>query len=233
MKFGEIMNFNHPSVRVKLLQPQQHLFNVNMAHPLVGLRFTDFAESQDRLQKLFNHAGNGDTKRHAVCREALKRMGNCKWTPPNYGNLNSWQRDDGLGRDFQEMNCWEGVFYLAFQAGIYDKKELVDYYNSGDKNDTSWNLLTGQTSLGDTMSAGEIEIPMVGDLVIWPGTKGGKNIIIHVGIYMGMEQGQQFFWQNGKLGTFVMGFPNGMFSIMPVAQSSTSFSRKFYVAPWA
>ncbi len=246
-------NFARASVRLTAQNSSLNLLNI--AKTCDQFRNKDYLSTQDDLQDYFGARLMGDdSTRGRVCQQAVLRMGNIKWegpsptaTPP----YSKWQKNNGLTNERPQMNCWEGILYLAYQAGIYKKFDLYNYFINDKKGGmrqvghTAFNLLAGIKSVGNvgtpsTSSKGKLTTnPSPGDLVIWsamlPETMSSNVIGIgHIALYLGDASNKKWVWHNGFPTVWVPGCMMGHTGILPFDHCRDGAKTgKFYTAPWA
>lgn len=165
---------------------------------------------QDALYNFFSSRVMGGSN---PVTEALKRIGPIGWRNPLGDTLGSKKGPTGVKKTEKfikswkkvkkesgeaSMNCWEAVYYVAYQARTMSKKECLKQalffygYHAGD-------VVGLRNHLGIS-----IEDPRMGDIVVWHDSK-----IQHVAIYLGMAPqsseldiatgNAEFIWQNSGL----------------------------------
>jgi hypothetical protein len=155
---------------------------------------------QDALYSFFSSRMMGGSNPVTA---ALQRIGPIGWTGPISNTkkykkaIQSWTK---VGREMgsRNMNCWEAVYYVAYQAGTMSKNECTKqalFFQGYHKADI--------TALRNHLGA-PVPTPRMGDIVVWH-----SHIIDHVALYLGTAPqspelnlatgSAEFIWQNSGL----------------------------------
>lgn len=112
-------------------------------------------------------------------------------------DFNLWLKGDLEElNDHSLMNCWEGVLYAAFRAGVVDKERLQHLYPHGEHDLTALNPALGLHQALSLLQAIDAGIEP-GDLVVW-----GVVEPLHVAISLGGKSVMSLWHKPGPLPSF-------------------------------
>lgn len=159
---------------------------------------TAFAQRQQALQDYFeaHTVGLANAVTERVVKKGIARVGKLLWassTPVHanaarFGNWSKTSRRTNSELNLQ-MNCWEGVLYLAYQCDAITKVECTRYYQSATASDTKLRSLFGTAAVYNPPGA----TPNVGDLLTF---ENNHNAIDHVAIYVGFYNSHHYVLHN-------------------------------------
>lgn len=178
----------------------------NTATGWIGNRFgggtpgpiQNFMNNQQTLQThfagLLPNIANAVTRR--VVKKGIYRVGKLNWaasTPvhANGARFGTWSKTKRTTNAEQnvQMNCWEGVLYLAYQCDAIAKAACLRFYQSATASDTKLRSLFGTAAVYNPPAA----TPNLGDLLSF---ENGNGIINHVATYVGVYAGTHYVLHN-------------------------------------
>lgn len=167
--------------------------NGGVAAPFIG--------NQETLQNHFNTQLHNvpDAVSRRIFKKGIWRVGKLLWaaSTPIAANANrfaGWNRTKRTTNAEQnrQMNCWEGVLYLAYQCDAMSVAKCTNFYTSATTPDIKLRALFGVHQLLN-IPAGNI--PNVGDVLSFEDVANG-NVINHIALYAGSFGGQHYIFHN-------------------------------------
>ncbi|MGF1625225.1 MAG: hypothetical protein ACFCVH_10100 [Alphaproteobacteria bacterium] len=158
-----------------------------------------FTTQQQLMQTHFDAQlgtiANAVTRR--VVKKGIYRVGKLMWAASSPVHANGarfagWSktsRSTGSEQNLQ-MNCWEGVLYLAYQCDAMTKAKCVNFYQSPVAADTKLRSLFGTAAVYNPPAA----VPNPGDLLTFEDH--ANNLVNHVAIYVGIYLGAHYALHN-------------------------------------
>lgn len=172
---------------------------------------SSFKVDQQALQSHFAAGlpGIGNALTQRVTKKGLYRVGKLFWaasTPvtvnaPRFGTWTKTSRRTNSELNLQ-MNCWEGILYLAFQCDILTAAQCTNFYQDPTLADTKLRNLFGVGAL-----VGGGAGPQIGDLLTYEDIAAG--VINHVAIYIGQSGGRDFVLHNLSYNAITTGLHGG------------------------
>jgi hypothetical protein len=158
----------------------------------------NFTTAQQALQAhfagLLPNIANAVTRR--VVKKGIYRVGKLLWaasTPvhANGARFGTWSKTKRSTNSEQniQMNCWEGVLYLAYQCDAITKAACVNFYQSATASDTKLRNLFGTAAVYNPPAA----TPNMGDLLTF---EDANHVVNHVAIYVGVSAGTHYALHN-------------------------------------
>ncbi len=158
------------------------------------------AQDQIADEDLDDSLSTKDSPKARAARKAREIQGGLSWisgADHKGGNhFRQWlQSDDddipAPGEDaLPTMNCWEGVFYAAFKAGVTTKAALQEIYGDPDRISAAVSKAIGdRRSLRELRTAGQA--PEVGDVIVF------NQVSDHVAISLGGDRVMSLWNQPG------------------------------------
>ncbi|MBW1766534.1 MAG: hypothetical protein JRI43_01415 [Deltaproteobacteria bacterium] len=218
-----------PSARMDAFRPDIKKSESEFTKGKVQDMNFNFRDQQDYLQEIFlRRYPSNQPNRAGVCYQALKRMGNNRWSMPMHiPRIREWTLNPPEVPEYKFMNCWEAILYLAFQARVYTLDDILWMYdNKHPGREISDAILEAvlapdgreQLPFDKRNIAQHERIDAVpGDLIVWL----ENSVLIHIAMFMGsIEDGEvhdsrSWIWQNSGFSWSGMRLSQGCFHMAP------------------